>query len=196
MLARVTVFGTYGGQAHINVLHFFKDLPSVAQFNLLGQKVDDFWADTIRGGVDGNMQWHRIHVEDRSNTYPPYDYMSTRVGALSPSTQYCQFISACFLFHTLTGGRQGRGRSFQGGYGHGSFFNSGAWVTSTFNRIFDASLALSTYWCDPTDTNTIGWKLAVASRAATVTDEAHPVTAITGRPWVSTMNSRKVGRGA
>lgn len=194
-VCRVTIYGTYGGQGHINVLHFQLTDATTALINVLGQRVDDFWVDAIRGGVDGNMRWNRIHVKPLTGSTPEYDYGSTRVGALSPSTQYCPFICACFLFHTSIGGRRGRGRSFQGGYGHGSFFNTGQWQTATQNRIDDAATALTGYWCNPSDTNTSGWKLRVGPRSATLDADYHIVNTITGRNIVSTMNTRKLGRG-
>jgi len=192
MLARATVFGTYGGQGHINVLHFQLDAATSSAYLLLGAYVDGFWVDSHRGNVDNNMRWSRVHVEDRGGNEPTYDQPISRAGVLGPSAQFCPFLGVCFEFHTLVPGRRGRGRSFQGGYGHGNLFNFGQWLPEVQTRIDNVALALTDYWC--TGNSVVGgWRLAVAPRSEH--DSGILVQTIVARPLVSTMNTRKVGQG-
>ena len=193
-LARVTIYGTYGGQGHINVLHFLRSDCTLALFNSLGDKIDGFWIDTHRGNVDGNMTWQRVRVEDVAGTFTAYDWPVSRAGVLGPSAAYCQFVSACFLFHTAVAGRRGRGRTFQGGYGHTSQFTSGQWNSSTQTRLDNVADALEDYWIGG-DVNVNGWELAVAPRSAGGDIDGILVTSISARSKVSTMVTRKIGRG-
>lgn len=193
-LARATIYGTYGGQGHINVLHFQRDDVTNIIWLGLGDKVDQFWVDTHRGNVDGNMSWQRIHLEDLSTGKTAYDWPISRTGVLGPSAAFCPFVSVCFLFQTAFAGRRGRGRSYQGGYNHGSFFQSGQWNTSGQTRIDNVAAALKADWVGGS-VNTNGWALVVAPRTATSDSDSHDVTNIVARARVSTMVSRKIGHG-
>jgi len=55
-LARCTIYGTYGGMGHINVLHFSKSGASSGDFLALGQNVEDFWVGAHRGNTQSHMQ--------------------------------------------------------------------------------------------------------------------------------------------
>jgi hypothetical protein len=195
MLCRVTIYGTYGGQGHINVLNIGKDAPSLLDYFSLGQNVEDFWIGTHKGNVQQQMQWNRVHVEDLSHTYDAYDHPVSQNGVLGSTQLYCPFLCAVFKFHTHTPGRHGRGRSSQGGYDGANVFNGGLWAIGTKNRLDDVATGLAGYWVGGIDVNTHGWMLCVASRSVTTFDEAHPVTSITASSKVGTINTRKIGRG-
>ncbi len=195
MLARVTIYGTYGGQGHINVLHFIKDLPSFLDYSALGQYVEDFWVGAHSGNVAATMAWNRIHVQDLANHFDAYDHYLTVHGVLGAVANYLHFLCAVFHFHTHTPGRKGRGRSSQGGYDGLANFDAGLWNSTAQTRIDNVADALQTWWVGGTYPGTHGWELVVASRSATVSDEAHPVIAVIGSSKVGTINTRKLGRG-
>lgn len=193
MLARCTIFGTYFGQTHINVIHLQRDdVTNTIWFNL-ATHIAEFWIDWHRLNVDGQMHWNMIRLEDRAGVKASYDTSISLTGVLGPSHTGCPFIAACFLFKTGFGGRAGRGRYFQGGYGHGSNFIDGTWAVSTQDRLNGVADELTTYWMG-TSSFTENWSLCIANRDETLS--GHDVIEIVGRPKVSTMNSRKIGRGA
>lgn len=194
MLVRVTITGQYGGQRHVNVLHFQQADATSIQYFSLGVRVQDFWCGTHRGVIDATMKWENIHVEPRSTSSDPaYDFPTSLTGVLGPSVVYCPFLCACFLFHTNVPGRRGRGRTFQAGYGHGASYSAGQWQVATQNALDAAADALTGDWC--TGASSVdGWRLCVAARDETLS--GIDVIRISGRPKVSTMNTRKIGRGA
>lgn len=192
MLVRATITGTYGGQGHINVLHFQRDDVSELEYLAFAAYVDGFWIDVHRGNVDANMAWQNIRIEDRGGTRSPYDYPVSRSGVLGPSAAFCPFISACFLLRTAFPGRHGLGRHYQGGYGHTSQFSNGQWLSGTQTRLDSVAAGLYGYWCTG-NAAVAEWQLCVASRSET--SSGHDVTSIVGRARVATMNTRKIGRG-
>jgi hypothetical protein len=180
---------------HINVIHFSKAGASSGDYLALGQNVEDFWVGAHRGNTQSHMQWNRIHVEDRANHFPEYDHPMTVQGVLGFTSAFCPFLCAVFKFRTLTSGRRGRGRSSQGGYDNTFQIAAGLWNTTLQTRLDDVAAALTQDWCNGGSINSNRWELVVASRAATVSDDGHPVVEITASSKVGTINTRKIGRG-
>lgn len=195
MLCRATIYGTYGGMGHINVLHFEKAGNSFLDYTVLGQKVEDFWVGAHKGNTQSHMQWNRVHVQDLSNTFDAYDHPMTVQGVLGFTSQYIPFLCAVFKFATHTAGRHGRGRSSQGGYDNSAQFNAGLWNSTMQTRLDNVADALQTDWANGGSINTGGWGLVVCPRTATVSDEAHPVISIIASSKIGTINTRKIGRG-
>jgi len=180
---------------HVNVLHFVKDGATATQFIALGGLIESFWIGEHRGNTQSHMQWNMVHVEDRAGHYDAYDWPVTVQGVLGFTSAYCPFLCAVFNFRTDTAGRRGRGSSHQGGYDNSFQIQAGLWNTTMQTRLNNVAAALKTDWTTGTFPSTMGWRLAVASRAATVGDEAHLVFDIIASTKVGTMNTRKIGRG-
>ena len=194
-LALVTIKGTYGGMGHVNVLHFGKDGATATDYIALGGLVEDFWIGEHRGNTQSHMQWNNVHVEDKAGHFEAFDWPVTVQGVLGFTSAYIPFLCAVFKFKTATPGRRGRGRSSQGGYDNSFPIQAGLWNSTLQTRIDNVAAALKTDWTTGTFPSTLGWRLCVASRSATVFDEAHPVTDIIASSRVGTINTRKIGRG-
>lgn len=194
-LARCTIYGTYGGMGHINVLHFSKSGASSGDYLALGQNVEDFWVGAHKGNTQSHMQWNRIHVKDLSGVRPEYDHPMTVQGVLGFTSAYIPFLCAVFKFRTLTSGRRGRGRSSQGGYDNSFQIAAGLWNTTLQTRLDNVAAALQADWGAGGSVNSNGWELVVCARNATVSDDGHPVVEITASSKVGTVNTRKIGRG-
>lgn len=195
MLCRATIYGTYGGQGHVNVLHFGKGAASDGDYISLGQLVEDYWVGEHKGNTQSHMQWQRVHIQDLGGAHDPYDHSMTVTGVLGFTTQFLNFLCAVFKFQTHHPGRAGRGRSSQGGYDNSAQFNAGLWNSTLQTRIDNVAAALENDWCSGTFSATLGWRLYVANRNATVIDEAHLVYSIQASSKVGTINTRKLGRG-
>jgi len=195
MLARVTIYGTYGGMGHVNVLHFQNDTETNTKFSVLGPDVELFWIGAHKGNTQSHMQWNRIHVEDLRGIFTAYDLPVTVQGVLGFTNLYCPFLCAVFKFQCSSSGRASRGRSMQGGYDNSFQILSGLWNTTQQTRLDNVAAALATDWCDPTNPNTDGWRLVVNARSNANDNEAKIVLNIIASSKVGTMNTRKIGRG-
>lgn len=195
MLCRVTIFGTYGGMGHINVLHFRKDGTSDTDYFLLASKVEEFWIGAHKGNTQSHMQWNRIHVEDVFENKDPYDLPVTVQGVLGFTSSYIPWLCAVFKLKTNTGARQGRGRSHQAGYDNSFPILAGLWNTTLQTRIDNVADALTVDWANGGSLNTGGWGVVVSGRNPVDEDDAKTVINIIADSKVGSMNSRKIGRG-
>lgn len=195
MLVRATIFGTYGGMGHINVLHFQQTDATTILYLALGQIVEDFWIGAHVGNTQSHMQWNKIKIQPLNGGESPYEWSVTRQGVLGFTSAYIPFLCAVFKFRTGGSGRKSRGRSSQGGYDNSFQIAAGLWNSTLQTRLDNVAAALTSDWCNGGSSNTMGWGLVVAGRSATLDSDAFTVLEITASSKVGTMNTRKIGRG-